>query len=277
MAELTHLPPTATREDVLEIVARDGGVIVDGVLDARMLARVETELRPYLEAAGTGKMEFTGFATQRIGALIARSAACREIALDPLVLGCAREFLKPHGGVQLHFTQAINIGPGETPQELHRDRGLWGGQIPRRIETQFSTIFAITEFTRANGATLVVPGSQHWDKDRMPEPHEIAYAEMEPGAVLLYTGTVMHGGGANTTRDWRLGLLIHYCLDWLRQEENQYLSCPPDIAATLAPELRDLIGYRQANALLGFYSTPGHPGEGVELESPRRLFEAESG
>ena len=273
MAELVHLPPDATPDDVLEVVERDGGVIVDDRMSPEAVARMEAELRPYLDAVGGGKTEFTGYSTQRIGALLARSEVCREIALDPLVLGAAETFLEPHGGTQLHFTQAINIGPGETPQVLHRDRGLWGGQIPRRIETQFSTIWAASEFTRANGATLVVPGSQHWHKDRQPEPHEIAYAEMRPGSVLLYTGTVMHGGGANTTDSWRLGVLIHYCLAWLRQEENQYLSCPPEIAATLDPRLRDLIGYKQGGTLLGFYSTPGAPGEGVELESPKRLFD----
>lgn len=276
MAELTHLPSTADADAVLEVIDRDGAVVVEDVLTPDQIARMKEELTPYLEAAGNGKTEFTGYSTQRIGALIARSAVCRDISLDPLVLGCAEKFLEPHGGVQLHFTQAINIGPGETPQVLHRDRGLWGGHIPRRIETQFSTIWAITEFTRENGATVLVPGSQTWHRDRMPEPHEVAYAEMSPGSVLLYTGTVMHGGGANTTQDWRMGVLIHYALDWLRQEENQYLSCPPEIARTLDPRLRELIGYKQANTLLGFYSTPDAPGVGVELESPKRLFDSEA-
>ena len=273
MAELTHLPATASQDDVLGAIERDGGVIVDAVLATAELNKIETELRPFLDAADGGKNDFTGFSTERIGALIARSKTCRDIALNDLVLGSAQKFLEPHGGTQLHFTQAINIGPGESAQPLHRDRGLWGGHIPRRIETQFSTIWAVTEFTKANGATMVVPGSQKWDADRTPEAHEIAYAEMQPGSVLLYTGTVLHGGGANETQDSRLAVLIHYALDWLRQEENQYLSCPPEIARTLDPALRELIGYSQSGPLLGFYSTPGEPGEGVELESPKRLFE----
>lgn len=107
----------------------------------------------------------------------------------------------------------------------------------------------------------------------MPEPHEIAYAEMKPGSVLIYTGTIIHGGGANTTQENRLGVLIHYALNWLRQEENQYLSCPPEVAKDFSPELRALIGYSQGGPLLGFYSTPGAPGEGVELADPKHLFE----
>lgn len=273
MAELTHLSIDCSQEDILEIIDRDGGVIVDNLIGDVLLQRLNSELTPYLKAAGGGKNKFTGFSTERIGALIARSESCRELAMDELVLGAAKTFLSPHGGTQLHFTQAINIRPGESAQTLHRDRGLWGGHIPRRIETQFSTIWAATEFTRENGATLVVPGSQRWDADRRPKPDEIAYAEMSPGSVLLYTGTVIHGGGANVTNTSRLAVLIHYALDWLRQEENQYLSCPPEIAKDLDPELRALVGYSQAGPLLGFYSTPGRPGEGVELFDPKYLFE----
>lgn len=273
MAELTHLSASVSHADLLEVIDRDGGVIIDDVLNAETISRIKTEIHPYLEAAGVGKNDFTGFSTQRIGALIARSPTCRELAVHDLVLSSARKFLEPHGGTQLHFTQAINIGPGETAQTIHRDRGLWGGHIPRRIETQFSTIWAMTDFTQANGATQIFPGSHRWDKDRQPRSDEIAFADMKAGSVLLYTGTVLHGGGANQTEDFRLGVLIHYALDWLRQEENQYLSCPPHIAKDLDPALRNLIGYSQGGPLLGFYSTPGKPGEGVELESPKRLFD----
>lgn len=273
MADLVHLPAKSSQDAILEVINRDGGVIIDNLIDQALLNDLKLELAPYLTAAGGGQNEFTGFSTERIGALIARSEACRKLAMDKLVLGSAKTFLEPHGGTQLHFTQAVNIRPGETAQTLHRDRGLWGGHVPRRIETQFSTIWAATEFRRENGATMVVPGSQRWDADRQPKPDEIAYAEMSPGSVLLYTGTVIHGGGANVTDMPRLAVLIHYALDWLRQEENQYLSCPADIAKTLDPELRALIGYSQGGPLLGFYSTPGAPGEGVELEDPQTLFE----
>jgi ectoine hydroxylase-related dioxygenase (phytanoyl-CoA dioxygenase family) len=144
--------------------------------------------------------------------------------------------------------------------------------VPRRIETQLSTIWAVSDFTRDNGATLLAPGSQHWDKDRQPEPHEIAAAEMTAGSVLVHTGTVLHGGGTNLTDTHRLGVLLHYTLNWLRQEENQYLSCPPDVAEDLPPELRALMGYSQGGTVLGFYSAPVGPGLGPEIASPERLF-----
>ena len=121
------------------------------------------------------------------------------------MLASARQYLAQFcDDIQLHFTSAVAIAPGESAQILHRDRGIWGGYLPRRVEPLFSTIWAITPFTQENGATQVVPGSHLWDKDRLPEPHEIAYAEMAPGSVLCYTGTVLHGG-ALTRRLTRCG------------------------------------------------------------------------
>ena len=191
-----------------------------------------------------------------------------------MMLASARQYLAPFcDDIQLHFTSAVAIAPGESAQILHRDRGIWGGYLPRRVEPLFSTIWAITPFTQDNGATQVVPGSHLWDKDRLPEPHEIAYADMAPGSVLCYTGTVLHGGGANaTTEEVRTGVFMHYALSWLRQEENQYLSCPPHHASKLSPELRALIGYSKGGYVLGFYSDPDDESGRHESVSPENMF-----
>ena len=175
--------------------------------------------------------------------------------------------------MQLRFTSAVAIAPGESAQILHRDRGIWGGYLPRQIEPLFSTIWALTPFTRENGATQVVLGSHQWEKERQPEPHDIAHAEMSAGSVLCYNGTVLHGGGANTTeRETRIGVFLHYTLNWLRQEENQYLSCPPEHAQRLSQELRALIGYAKGGYVLGFYSDPDDLSAEHESVSPENLF-----
>ena len=111
------------------------------------------------------------------------------------------------------------------------------------------------------------------DKDRIPREDEIAYAEMKAGSVLLYTGTVLHGGGQNETHnESRTGVFLHYALNWLRQEENQYLSCPPDIAKNLSPEIRSLIGYSKGGYVLGFYSDPHDKSASFESVSPENMF-----
>ncbi len=277
MAELVHLQNTSTAEDIIEVLNNDAGVIIDGLIDQKEVNLLNKDLAPYLKNDVFGRDEFTGFKTKRIGALIARSEACRKLALQPLVNEVSEKYLSPFcDGYQLHFTSAVSIGPGESKQILHRDRGIWGGYLPRRVEPLMSTIWAVTEFTKENGATQIVPGSHLWEKDRIPKENEIAYAEMKPGSVLLYTGTVLHGGGANSSKnDIRTGVFLHYALNWLRQEENQYLSCPPDIAKDIPQEVRSLIGYSKGGYILGFYSDPKDKKAVYESVSPENIFKDE--
>ena len=277
MAELVHLKNTSTAEDIIEVLNNDAGVIIDGLIDQKEVNLLNKDLAPYLKNDVFGRDEFTGFKTKRIGALIARSEACRNLAMQPLVNEVSEKYLSPFcDGYQLHFTSAVSIGPGESKQILHRDRGIWGGYLPRRIEPLMSTIWAVTEFTKENGATQIVPGSHLWEKDRIPKENEIAYAEMKPGSVLLYTGTVLHGGGANSSKnDIRTGVFLHYALNWLRQEENQYLSCPPDIAKDIPQEVRSLIGYSKGGYILGFYSDPKDKKAVYESVSPENIFKDE--
>ena len=277
MAELVHLQNTSTAEDIIEVLNNDAGVIIDGLIDQKEVNLLNKDLAPYLKNDVFGRDEFTGFKTKRIGALIARSEACRNLAMQPLVNEVSEKYLSPFcDGYQLHFTSAVSIGPGESKQILHRDRGIWGGYLPRRIEPLMSTIWAVTEFTKENGATQIVPGSHLWEKDRIPKENEIAYAEMKPGSVLLYTGTVLHGGGSNSSKnDIRTGVFLHYALNWLRQEENQYLSCPPDIAKDISQEVRSLIGYSKGGYILGFYSDPKDRDADYESVSPENMFKEE--
>ena len=274
MAEIIHLDAETTIDEILKVLDQDAAVIIENVISMDAVEALKSDLAPYLSKEAFGRDEFTGFSTKRIGALIARSNACRELALNPLVINVAEQYLNPFAdGYQLHFTSAVSIGPGETKQILHRDRGIWGGYLPRQVEPLMSTIWAVTKFTKENGATQLVPGSHKWDKERKPDDTEIAYAEMNSGSVLLYTGSILHGGGANkTASEIRTGVFLHYALNWLRQEENQYLSCPPSIAKELSTELRSLIGYSKGGYVLGFYSDPYDDEAKFESVSPENMF-----
>jgi ectoine hydroxylase-related dioxygenase (phytanoyl-CoA dioxygenase family) len=169
----------------------------------------------------------------------------------------ARQFLEPYTDkIQVHLTQIINIQPGQGVQPRHRDRLAWGGYLPSDIEPQFNTMWALTDFTEENGATRVVPGSVSWPTDRRATDEETIQAVMTAGSVLLYSGSVIHGGGENLSDSDRTGVNITYCLGWLRTEENQYLSCPPHVAKELDPELQELLGYTMGSYALGYYSDP---------------------
>lgn len=268
MPKLEMLPASASAEDIVAVLKRDGALIVTGVLSEEELARVKAETMPYIEATEFGRDDFTGNLTTRTGALVARSPACRDMVMNKTVLEAANIFLKPFcERIQLHLTQVIRITPGQKKQQIHRDRWAWGTWL-KGLEPQFNTIWAISDFTKENGATQVCPGSLDWPDDYQPTDDQIGYAEMPAGSVLIYSGGVFHGGGANQSNGDRIGINITYTLGWLRQEENQYLSCPPEIAKTLDPELQALIGYAMGSYALGYYTPPLGPGQGPEVVPP---------
>ena len=266
---LQTLDAAATATDILEAMERDGAAIIRDAIDPNALRRLVAEVTPYIQTTPMGRDDFTGRRTQRTGALVARSPSCRALIMHRLVLGAARRFLAPFTDrIILHLTQTIHIHPGSRAQPLHRDRLAWGKHIPKPIEPQFNTLWALTDFTAENGATRCVPGSHKWDWKRRAEPDEMVQAEMAAGSVFLYSGSILHSGGENRAAESRLGLNLTYTLGWLRQEENQYLSCPPHIAKDLEPELQELLGYTQGNYALGYFTDPERHTPGQDIQPP---------
>lgn len=277
MPQLIHLAADAPIAEIMAVLDRDGALILDDMLSPAEADALCGEIRPYVEATEPGRDGFSGHQTTRTGALIARSPLSRVAVLDTRIRAICEAVLRPNcHRYQLHLTQLIRIMPGQEAQPIHRDRWAWGKHL-KGVEPQLNTIWALTDFTEANGATQVVPGSITWPDDRIAEPHEIGRATMRRGSVLIYTGTVFHSGGANVSDHDRWGLNITYALGWLRQEENQYLSCPPEIARTLDPELQKLIGYAMGSYALGYYTPPLPPGEGPEIVPPEYALGAGGG
>jgi ectoine hydroxylase-related dioxygenase (phytanoyl-CoA dioxygenase family) len=248
-----HLKASEGAERVAEIVARDGCAVIDHLVDRSRLDLVRSELVDFLEATPTGPDEFTGHSTRRTGGLIARSVTARELVAHPLVLDTIKRVLAHATGFHLHLTQVIAIGPGETAQTIHRDQWAFDFfPFPSGYEVQCNTIWAMTDFTAENGATRVIPGS-HRFADRLTFTEaDTEPAEMAAGSVLFYTGSLYHGGGANRSTAVRYGLNITYALAWLRQEENQYLSVPREIARELPVPLLRLMGYARGAYALGY-------------------------
>ena len=274
MPNVQHFPATADPAAIMAALRRDGAIIIDGLIPDPEMAALAAEIAPWLEATPNGRDDFTGHLTTRTGALVARSPRVRDLVMHPLIHALCDDLLKPYcERWQLHLTQAIRIRPGQKAQAIHRDRwafgGILGGTHLAHVEPQLNTIWAVTDFTAENGATQLVPGSLDWPDSRVTEPHEIVPAAMKRGSVLVYTGGVFHGGGENRSTLDRIGLNLTYTLGWLRQEENQYLSCPPAIARTLDPALQAVLGYAMGSYALGYFTPPLPPGQGPEVVSPQ--------
>jgi len=250
---IVHLKASASGEDVSAALERDGAVIVDAVLSPGQTDEVMAELRPWIENTKPGPDAFAGRNTRRTGALIARSPKCRELVTNPLVLATCGKFLGHATSYRLHLTQVISIGPDEPAQQIHRDQWAFDFfSFPKGFEVQCNTIWAMTDFTERNGATRVIPGSNRFDDKLEFNEQDTIPAEMSKGSVLFYSGSVYHGGGANRSSETRIGVNITYNLSWLRQEENQYLAVPLDIARTLPIELLRLMGYQRGAYALGY-------------------------
>jgi ectoine hydroxylase-related dioxygenase (phytanoyl-CoA dioxygenase family) len=265
---IEHLPADTTSEAVAAVLARDGCVVVDRLAPGEVMDAVDTEMKPYVDATKTGVDPFSGHDTRRTGALIARSPTARDLVTHPLVLATAKDVLEGATNFQLHLTQIIAIGPGESGQAIHRDQWAFDFfPFPQGYEVQCNTLWAMTDFTEQNGATRVAPGSHKLADKLELTVADTEPAEMERGSVLVYTGALYHGGAENRSDATRIGLNITYNRAWLRQEENQYLSVPREIARELPTDLLRLMGYARGAYALGYIDDLRDPIEAVRPEA----------
>jgi len=242
---------------IADALSEAGCVVIRDMIDAESIAQINAELAPTMAAARVDDKDdptdFYPAKTRRITALMARSKGSHKMALDPIVKDLCDHHLGPNcERYHLHVSAALEIGPGAREQILHREEDPFTFFSVPRPNLILATMWAMSDFTKENGATLLVPGSHRWPADRKAEPHEVVSAEMPQGSMLVWLGGTFHGAGANTSDGWRYGIILTYSLGWLRQEENQYLDLPPDIASKMPEEIRDLVGYPMHGAL-GFF------------------------
>ena len=284
MARLNTFDACVEADPLVDAIERDGYAIVRELLDPETVARLSGELAPHLEATGTGDTDtFFGSRTKRFGALLSRCPTSRDMVVHPLVLAVADRVLGPYcARYQINYTGVMHIEPGESAQTMHRDTGLYPIQNPAPPLT-LATMWAVTGFTAENGATRIVPGSHRWPDERVPDPDEIGAAEMPAGSLMIYLGSMIHGGGANSSNAARCGVALHYSLGWLRQEENQYLAVPMEEARTYPRQLQRLMGYDLGSVNLGFvdHKHPndvlnGTSGEGPGELGPQALMDADN-
>jgi ectoine hydroxylase-related dioxygenase (phytanoyl-CoA dioxygenase family) len=221
----------------LEELRADGYVILRDVFPDPVLEEARSALRSLVDRQAWGKGEFFGNRTRRVHNILAKTRAVDAFVAQPAVLTLVRGTL---GQPQVSIVNAIEIHPGETAQFLHQDDAVFPIVRPHP-PLIVNTMWALTEFTAENGATRLVPRSQQ--AAELDEDSPIVTAEMAPGSVLVWDGGLFHGGGANCAGRPRLGLNVNYNCAWLRQQENQYLAIPKEVAATLSDEFLRLLGY----------------------------------
>ncbi len=277
--EIVHVGPDTPVEDMLAIYRRDGVLIVDGLADEDTVAALRSELQGPVERAATHD-GFLGGRTARAGALIAEVPTCRPLAMHPVILQLLDGIFGRGSRFQVNATQAIAVHPGEAAQMLHRDRWVWRAlPLAPDFECVVNCIWAVDNFSASAGATRIVPGSVDLPDPQDPRgnedgelvlpdgttvsSHGAVPAEMSDGAVVIYSGSTYHGAGANDSDLPRLGMALAYASVPLRQEENQYLVVPPEVARELPETLQKLVGYELGHSTLGFVQ---------DMQSPMTLL-----
>jgi ectoine hydroxylase-related dioxygenase (phytanoyl-CoA dioxygenase family) len=215
---LHHLPNSATVEEATEVIREHGHVIIDQLVSEAVVDQILADMRPYTDAAPF-------------------------LTTPTLVVGVVRNVLSHSPVVQIGATEMISLKPGCPAQFIHQDEVAFDSfPFPDDYIVSCNTLWALTDFTEENGATRVVPGSHARPRAEYSMDDTLA-AEMARGSVMIFTSKLWHAGGSNQSNAVRRAQAINYCVGWVRQEENQFLACPPDIARTLPDDLLKLMGY----------------------------------
>ena len=191
---------------------------------------------------------YSGLQTVHVHNLFAKTRAVDEIAIDPVLLLIIEGIL---GSLfQLSVGTAMSPQPGVDPQGLHRDDGHYPLARPRPPFIA-NCLIALDDFTQANGATRIAPGSHKRTEDIKPNT-DVIFAEMPAGSLLVFDGALWHAGGGNRTKaQRRRSINLNFNLSWLRQQENQYVGIPRTEWLKMPERLQRLLGFQKVNFLYG--------------------------
>jgi ectoine hydroxylase-related dioxygenase (phytanoyl-CoA dioxygenase family) len=260
-------------DDHLARIRDTGYTVIPDVIDAAAAGSLVEHLERLEDELGVlpSDNSFEGRSTVRIYNLLTHGADFEAIPVHPAVLPVVEGVLDR--GCLVSSLSSIAIGPGETAQPLHADDQVM--PLPRpHVATVCNTMWALTDFTEANGATRVVPGSHL--RAEAPDygvHYDSVPAEMPAGSVLVWHGSLWHGGGANSTDARRYGIAMNYCAGWIRQQENQQLGIPIDTVAGFSPRLAELCGFGTYLHLIGHIDKQTPAQRLFGHEGPASLFD----
>jgi len=259
------------RDEILQLLQEQGYALIPDFLDSDQLHKVNALYNTML-GNHYGRNNFEGSRTERIYTLVARHRIFQDIAEDPRIMALCDALFMPN--YLLTASQAIVIGPQETPQPWHTDDSFYPVPRPRPM-ISLSTIVAVEAFTALNGGTEVIPGSHLWDDDTVAGLYHSGDSESDPGfadrfagravpvemsagTCLVFAGTLLHRGGANNSSGTRRAFSNQYCQPWARPQENFFLAIPPAEVARMSPKVQSLLGYSIHLPFMG-QVTASHP------------------
>ena len=258
MQQLERIHATAPLEEMLAIYERDGGLIIEEMVAREVIDELHDAADTFAERIAPGSATqgqgedgkaFVGARTIRFSSLGLISPAYFELLDNAVYAAFADAVLLPNcGSYWVNTGQVMYINPGEPAQVLHRDANNWFQLVeatwPNSPAITVSAMIGLDDVTQELGATRVVPGSHQWEKlDRFAESETVP-AELGPGDALIYSGYVLHGGGAHTTDRVRRAMHLSYVVGWLTPEEASPIDFQTEDLADQSPRIQRLLGHR---------------------------------
>jgi ectoine hydroxylase-related dioxygenase (phytanoyl-CoA dioxygenase family) len=233
------------------MLARDGWCVFERMVEPALIAGINADLETRFASTPLCQGPFYGERTKRFSSLLTRSPTLERLVMHPFILEIVEQMLLPWcERIALNLTQAIEIHPGALPQLPHRDQDMWPG--PKgTLEYLVNVMWPLTTFTRENGGTRLWTGSHLDQKAALLPEEDTVVPTVLPGDALIFLGSTLHGGGGNASAAPRRGIVISYCLGWLKPFELQWLVYPPLVAKRFSPQLASLVGYAQHRPNLG--------------------------
>lgn len=232
-------------------IEREGYTILERVIEPELVEALAGDLLRIEREHGVAPSanDFEGERTVRIYNLLRHGPVWQRVPVHDAVLPVVEGVLDR--GCLVSSLSSIAIDPGETAQPIHADDQLIPLDKPH-APVVCNSMWALTDFTERNGATRIVPGSHRRDHSpRYGQHYDSVAAEMPRGSVLVWHGSLWHGGGANASDARRVGVAMNYCAGFVRQQENQQLGLAPEQVRSFSPRLRELVGYGVYHGLIG--------------------------
>ena len=279
-ADLTRLPAGSPIPAILNAFETDGGVVLEGMVDRGTIDALRRAADEFAESVEPGSATqgmgedgkfFVGTNTVRFSSLGRLTAAYFDLLDNEHYAALADAVLLSNcGSYWVNTAQMMYIGPGEPAQVLHRDADNWFQHVsptwPDTPEVTISAMIGLEEVTEELGATRVVPGSHRWPELNVYEfGHETVPAELSQGDAFIYSGMVLHGGGANRSADrWRRALHLSFVVGWLTPEEANPLDYSEEDLRGCSIRVQQLLGHRS-------YDPRPHEGGGLWLRHVRAI------
>ena len=258
-------------------MAEFGYCIVRDVLNREELERIRARLHEQAEAeAEIGLTHHLPDKKQLLMFLLNKGRVFRDILLksaihkvvesvlgEEYLLSAFHAHLAHPGGHRVFHTdqfwmpppttlnKTTPIRPGSITRASNRGHHVGGDAMlnPPTISPAVvcNAMWMVTDFTKKNGATIVVPKSHL--SGRQPDATMDADANWVPaegpaGSVAIFEGRTWHSTGVNETDTIRTGLTTNFCAPQFRQQENIQLGLLPEVFDEMSDELKHLCGFR---------------------------------